>query len=39
MKKTQKDSTRTGDDADAMLWLLIGLGATSFLAYVIRRAF
>ena len=32
-----KDSTRTGDDANAMLWLLIAIGATGSLAYVTRR--
>ena len=36
VKKT-KDSSRTGDDANAMLWLMLALGASGSLFYVARR--
>ena len=35
-KKT-KDSSRTSDDANAMLWLMLALGASGSLVYVARR--
>ena len=35
-KKT-KDSSNTGDDANAMLWLMLALGASGSLFYVARR--
>ncbi|MBQ8054546.1 MAG: hypothetical protein IJ198_12205, partial [Lachnospiraceae bacterium] len=36
-RKKSKDSTNTGDDANAMLWLMLGLGAAGALVYESRR--
>ena len=36
-EKKIHSGSRTGDDANAMLWLLLVLGASGSLAYVVRR--